>query len=71
MRYLEEEKAIWQAAYAAAFVEQFINNRVQVGFDRAVDLASAEHAIAVADLTVLRLREWRRDEKPNAGFEPV
>lgn len=69
----EEERAVWRAAYAAAFVDDF-NNMARgdhrahgVGFDRAVESTSAERAITVADLAVCKLRDWRLSEAPDAG----
>jgi len=63
----EEELALWRAVYAAYFVAEFRSSVERVGFDRSVDLSSAETAIAVADLAMQRLREWRGSERPDAG----
>lgn len=72
----EEERKVWRAAYAAAFMVLFHESelgareaRVRTPFDRAVDLATAEAPIVLADLAVIRLREWRRDERSMAGWE--
>lgn len=66
----DDERAIWRAAYAAAFVADFDRNGGEEDFfDRAAKATNAERAIALADLAVERLREWRRDEKPLAGVE--
>ena len=74
MRHREQQ--VWDAAYAAAFVEEFtssVRTRDAMGqphpFDGAVAASSAERAIFIADLAVRRLREWRRDENGDAGEE--
>lgn len=70
----DEERKIWRAAYAAAFVadfERLHSYGVQCGlsdaFDRSASSTTAERAITIADLAVARLREWRIDENPSAG----
>ena len=67
----EDERAIWNAAYAAALVADFeVFCRAQAfggGFDRAKEIATAERAIEVANHAVRELRRWRRHEDPDAG----
>ena len=66
-RMTDREKAIWDAAYAAAFMLDFFELKRVAGWDRAEEVVSAEAATAAADLAIRRLREWRRDENPGAG----
>jgi hypothetical protein len=66
-RFTSEEKAIWNAAYAAAFVAEFNKMREVSNWDRADALVSAEAPITLADTAVERLREWRSDEDATAG----
>jgi hypothetical protein len=57
------EQRIWEAAYAAAFVEDFRTTHNHTGsFDRAVAHTSAETAMTLADLAVVRYRSWRDEE---------
>lgn len=70
----DEERAIWQVAYAAAFVAEFERSyalyeeaRSKSPFDSAATSISAERAITVAELAVFRLREWREQENEDAG----
>jgi hypothetical protein len=74
-----EERSIWQAAYAAAFVVEFARTQRsaelvpahqrsgELPSDLAARVTNAEHPAWIADLTVLRLREWRRNEDPDMG----
>lgn len=77
----DDERAVWQAAYAAAFVAEFDRNVVDVQpytrgeqyvsrFDRAAQQSpsTAERAITIADLAVYRLRQWRENEQPSTGI---
>ena len=66
----EQELAIWNAAYAAAFVEGFGFYRRGAGSFEAAVAASADagEAAHVADLAVMRLREWRRSECADTGL---
>lgn len=80
----EEERAIWRAAYAVAFVNDFeasvqhwqerreeraAGPRAPTPYDRAMQNITAEGAIGVADAAVRRLRQWREREEPLAGAE--
>lgn len=72
----DEERKVWRAAYAAAFMVEFHEAELQAResrsrspFDQAAALATAETPIAMADIAVIRLREWRRDERETAGYE--
>lgn len=52
---------IWEAAYAAAFVEAFSEAKHnELPFDVAL-LGKAEEAICVADAAVAQLEEWIRE----------
>ncbi len=77
----DDERAIWNAAYGAAFVEEFrrvldvcgehpsptlAGERPVLPFDRAMQIITAEGAITLADAAVRRLRDWRPNE-PDAG----
>jgi hypothetical protein len=70
-----EEREIWRAAYAAAFVADFerkheyYRNDLIAGspFDEAARVVYAERAITVADLAIVRLRQWRDDNDALAG----
>jgi hypothetical protein len=62
-----EEQEIWRAAYAAAFVTWFYRSEQVTDFNEAAVSVTAEGPITVADLAVLRLREWRAEEEPTAG----
>lgn len=79
--FTDDERSIWRAAYAAAFVAAFDRNEaeaipytrgeVYVGrFDRAAQCTTAERAITVADLAVHRLRQRRDAEQALAGVMP-
>lgn len=64
----EEERQLWQKTYAAAFSGDFMQNFVLFrDFDRAASSTPAEFAATVADLAVVRLKQWRRDESPETG----
>lgn len=65
----EQEKRIWEAAYAVAFCQQFEASRLLGGYDKAVAFASAERPGSVANEAVRRFREWKRDEEPTLGDE--
>jgi hypothetical protein len=72
----EDERAIWRAAYAAAFVSDlhstvgfYLEQRAPSAFDRAMQSIAAENAIGIADAAVRRLRQWREREQPLAGAE--
>lgn len=71
-----EERAIWGAAYAAAFVADFKNTQRaaeaigstgELPSDAAARITGAEYPAWVADLAVRRLREWRLAENPETG----
>ena len=79
----EEERAIWRAAYAAAFVADFrhvtrvaetIAVRVAPGEppespdETAARITHAERPAWIAEHAVRRLREWRATEDPEAGI---
>lgn len=51
-----EEKAVWAAAYGAAFAVQFENYRRDLGIDRADEITDGEKAAFVADRAVDHLR---------------
>lgn len=59
------EQRIWDAAYAAAFVQEYANHAA--AYSR-VDAITARTAAAVADLAVLRLRQWRESSDDLAGL---
>lgn len=71
-----EEMDIWRAAYAAAYVADFNASRklhediggVRYPFDEATKKTSAERAATIADIAVLKLREWRKSA-PSAGYQ--
>jgi hypothetical protein len=78
----DDERAIWNAAYGAAFVEEFrrivdvcgqhpspplAGEQWVLPFDRAMQMMTAEGAITVADAAVRRLRDWRPN-RPGAGI---
>lgn len=77
----DDERAIWAATYAAAFVSHFrdthascrqdrtspVGARTLVPFDRAMQIMTAEEGITIADAAVRRLRQWRAAEEPGAG----
>lgn len=65
----EQERRIWEAAYAVAFCQQFETSRLLGGYDKAVQFSSAERPRGVADEAVRRFREWKRDEEPTLGDE--
>lgn len=72
--FTEDERAIWRAAYAAAFVSDFERMYTDVPirkgpFDTAARCTTAERAITVADLAIHRLRQWRHDERALAGVQ--
>jgi hypothetical protein len=58
-----DERAVWVAAYAASFVDQFreTKNACACMFDDAIE-GHAETAITMADQAVEQLRRWRKDE---------
>lgn len=58
------ETRIWEAAYAAAYVDNFNKNREYVSFDSAVDCTFAEEAWYIADEAVRKFREWKKQEQP-------
>lgn len=58
----DREQRIWDAAYAAAFVADFRAEAKQFGLDSAYMETDAEVAGDVADLAVIRLRQWNRTE---------
>jgi hypothetical protein len=74
-----DEREIWRAAYAAAFVLDFEARRrdwedngasiVSSPFDEAARSVTAERSITVADLAVARLAQWRQKEDSLAGVE--
>lgn len=75
-----EEQMIWRAVYAAAFVQDYeglreaaeqMPSQERKGVypsDMAMDKVSVELACTIADLSVRKLREWRKEENPNAGL---
>lgn len=71
-----EEMDIWRAAYAAAFVADHNASRklheeiggVRYPFDEATKKTSAERAVSIANIAVLKLREWRKSA-PSAGYQ--
>lgn len=65
-RLTDNERGVWTAAYAAAFVADFGDATQRVGWDQATELASAEEPALIANLAVLRLRQWRKSE-PHCG----
>lgn len=72
----DEERAIWRATYAAAYVAEFDaledhfqseprtdpSGQALTPFDRAMFTQSGERACTLADAAVRRLREWRPSE---------
>ena len=64
------EKAVWAAAYGSAFAVEFRRSEASVGFDVAVRAASAESCCDIADLAVVRLREWRDTEESFRSLRP-
>jgi hypothetical protein len=65
-----EEKELWQQAYAAAFANEFYRSfALYQDCDRTVESISAEFPATVADLAVVRLRQWRETEDPKMGLE--
>ncbi len=59
-----EELFIWRSTYAASFVAEWnrlINHKLR-------DELSAELSVSVANLAVIRLREWRRAGSIHAGL---
>lgn len=72
----EDEQKLWRQVYAVAFVAEFNKDiedqKEQIGwgnpFDRAAEYITAERACIVADLAVLRLRDYK-DVKELAGQE--
>lgn len=77
----EQEKAIWNAAYGAAFVTELLSARElaesipsaqrqgELPTDFAIRLTSAEQSGYFADLAVQRFRDWRKEENPKLGDE--
>jgi hypothetical protein len=60
-----DEREVWRAAYAAAFVERFARNREMSsgggfnGIDEAYRITDAEVPIGIANAAVIALRVWR------------
>lgn len=63
----DTERAIWAAAYSAAFVREFKFHQDNVGFDRAVASTNGEAAGTIANVAVLRYRQWRDQENSDFG----
>lgn len=75
----DQERRIWAAAYGAAFVAQYENTRKhaeaipasgrggELPSEIAVRSTDAEGPGYIADLAVIRYREWRASEKPTLG----
>lgn len=55
--------AVWSAAYAAEFARDFEETRKCYGFDGAVEKATAEAALVIADLAVTEMRRWERENE--------
>lgn len=68
----EREKRIWDAAYGAYFALDFkavADSPVHTGWDQAEATTTAEAPSRVADLAVIRFREWRDQEDELLGEE--
>jgi len=76
----DDERAVWRAAYAAAFVAAFDTDQAECrgyqkgsgyvsAFDQAAMHTTAERAVTLANLAVHRLRQWRDAEHGLAGVE--
>lgn len=65
----DEEKRIWDAAYATAFITDFRAFQERVGTVRALEVTSADTAAELADEAVRRLRELRKEEDPDIGWD--
>jgi hypothetical protein len=58
-----ERRAVWIAAYGAAFAKDFLFAVERMGWDKAVKTAiSCEWAIYIADHAVKELERWETDE---------
>jgi hypothetical protein len=55
----DEERRIWEAAFAYAMVDDFRRFQVGASFDRALECMSAERAETIADRVVDRMRDWK------------
>lgn len=69
-KFTDRECRIWDAAYAAAFARgfnQYFGNLAD--FQNASGRINAEYAADIADLAVMRLREWQECEDPNTSHE--
>lgn len=66
-RFNERERAVWDAAYAAAFVADFHKSIALSGFDAALRVTTAERPAHVADAAVRELRRWRLQEDHRVG----
>lgn len=76
----EEERAIWRAAYAAAFAADFERTRRsaegmpshqrggELPSDAAARVTTGDYAGWIAELAVRRLREWREHEDSEFGL---
>ncbi len=53
-----QEKAIWNATFAACFVAEFRFFEKHQGFDAGCKRADVERATTVADCAVVKLRLW-------------
>lgn len=59
----DRERALWDAVFGAYFVREFAWTKEHGrGFDHAVASTNAEAAGTVANIAVLRYRQWRKDE---------
>lgn len=68
MTFSPRERSVWDATFAAAFASEFMAEWSRRGrFDAAAQSMTAETAGTIADLAILRLREWRRDNDRRLG----
>lgn len=74
----ERERQQWDALFAAAFVAEYEEfrrrpSRAESPAECDAELRAnfeqeyAENAITVADLGIMQLRRWRKQEEPKAG----
>jgi hypothetical protein len=69
MKLTDEEKNIWQCAYATAFAIECQNHRIapmKNGSWVSIHSVAAQAPIEIADAAVRALREWR-----SVGSEPI
>jgi hypothetical protein len=64
----EHEIDIWKSAYACGFVTEFRKWQGYQDVNLAAATTTAELAMEIADLAVIRLRQWVMEEGDNAPF---